>query len=148
MERIGRCLVNLVFRHRAAGSVDVQLVFLAVSLEFDLPVRALAIVTIVVVDLFFCDGLGINTGVGYGFLECFIAGDLPRILCISRVPGTSGVCRLLGVIIAVIVVAIIAPVRASCGGGFRHGFHRGGSRRRGGLGLFIRRTRNQRGAGA
>lgn len=64
MGRIGRCLVNLVFRHRAAGGIDVEFVFLAIRLELDLPVRALAIVTIVVVDLLFCDGLGINTGVG------------------------------------------------------------------------------------
>ncbi len=56
--------VNLVLRHRAAGGVDIELVFLAVGLEFNLPVRALAIVTIVVVDFLFCDGLGINAGVG------------------------------------------------------------------------------------
>ena len=57
------CLVSLVFHHRAAGGVDVQLVFLAVSLELNLPVGAFAVITIVVVDFLLRDSLGINTGV-------------------------------------------------------------------------------------
>lgn len=56
--------VNLVLHHRAAGGVDIELVFLAVGLELDLPVRALAVITIVVVDFLFGDGPGINAGVG------------------------------------------------------------------------------------
>ena len=57
-------LIDFVLRYRSAGGVDIQLVFLAVGLEFNLPVRALVVVAIVVVDFLFRDGLSINAGVG------------------------------------------------------------------------------------
>lgn len=58
------CLIDFVLRYRAAGGVNIELVLLAVGLEFNLPVGAFAVVTIVVVDFLFGDVLGTNAGVG------------------------------------------------------------------------------------